>query len=119
MDKQQTFDLVATHMLTQNKKSLVGGGCTYRGTENTKCAVGALIPDHLYHNGLEGQTLAMDHEIQKLVDSLGHDIDLARDLQGIHDGHEVYHWSGELRSLANALGLEYKGDQYVVQGVGK
>ncbi len=45
MTKQEIFDKVATHLLTQNEKALNSvGGCVYRTDKGLKCAVGCLIP---------------------------------------------------------------------------
>ena len=59
MTKQQVFDKVATHLLTQGKASraVVGGevGCAYRGEDGTSCAVGCLLPDELYDPEMEGK----------------------------------------------------------------
>lgn len=56
MTAQEVFDAVATHLLTQNARSVTEdspGTCLYRGPEGRKCAIGALIPDSLYRPEIE------------------------------------------------------------------
>lgn len=76
---QETFDKVATHLITQRAASRDYSGCRYRGPDGLKCAVGCLITDEYYHPGIEGLT----------VDSLDFfeksDIKLLEDLQCVHD----------------------------------
>lgn len=60
--KQETFDMVLEHLAKQggpavNEKGL--RSCLYRGANGTKCAIGALIPDELYHQNVEGQSVRM------------------------------------------------------------
>ena len=60
MNRQQVFDAVVHHLAKQGKRSTFtrpGQGfsmCRYRGYGGLKCAIGALIPDELYHPRLEG-----------------------------------------------------------------
>ena len=53
MTQQQIFDKVATHLLTQGAKSMMGDTCRYRGSNGAKCAVGCLIKDDHYDPILE------------------------------------------------------------------
>lgn len=47
------FDRMVSHMLTQRKPCVDAyGECKYR-LDGLKCAVGALIPDHLYSPSIE------------------------------------------------------------------
>jgi hypothetical protein len=44
--KQQLFDYIYTFLYNQNKKSTnEHNACLYRGPDNTKCAIGCIIPD--------------------------------------------------------------------------
>jgi len=57
---QEVYDIVAQHLLTQGAVALQtlphgGVACAYRGDNGLKCAIGALIPDHLYCPELEGK----------------------------------------------------------------
>ena len=69
--RQDVLDRVATHMLTQKRRSLLPDDadpecpdamtrCAYRGADGAKCAVGCLIPDELYTRDLEGHGVGSD-----------------------------------------------------------
>lgn len=115
---QDIFDKVATHLLTQNKKSkdylkLNKDGkpildCTYRSLldDNTilKCAIGCLIPDDKYNENFEGKSII------RLVDQLdlkikGNIQDLLIHLQVIHDVRPVDTWYSSLTDTAMAYDL--------------
>jgi hypothetical protein len=63
MDTQQAFDLVIQHLWNQNRTSRrdwrEAEGCAYRGTGGARCAIGALIPDDLYRDDMEGLSSRM------------------------------------------------------------
>jgi len=51
---QQIFDKVATHLMTQGKQAHnERNECVYRGLGGTSCAMGCLIPDECYDQGME------------------------------------------------------------------
>lgn len=58
MTEQELFDRVATHLLTQNRKSINRlGNCAYRinlGRSTLMCAVGCLISEDRYDKRMEG-----------------------------------------------------------------
>jgi hypothetical protein len=121
MTRQETFDLAAKHLLTQNVRSegdiIVNGrkaptpGCRYRGPNGTKCAIGALIPDKYYEPNLEG--LACDvYPVSNTLRALGHDVELCRKLQLVHDARAPWTWGYNLRILAEEYDLEYKEERY-------
>lgn len=120
MSPQETFDTVASHLLTQNRKSTsfvtrsARIMCAYRGDEGCKCAAGVLIPDNKYDPYMEGgnvvpATRADMTEASQLVTSCieceGHDTRLVRALQVIHDQHEPELWKERLASEAARFGL--------------
>lgn len=56
MNNQEAFDLMVNHLIAQGKPAIDeedGGSCLYRGPNNTKCAVGILIPDDKYTPSME------------------------------------------------------------------
>lgn len=55
MNKQQIFDTAVAALIKQGEPSY-RYGCYYRGQNGTKCAIGHLIPDEKYSEGLEGLT---------------------------------------------------------------
>lgn len=108
--KQETFDTVVAHLRKQGKPaSNDDGTCMYRTTDGLKCAVGALIPDERYTAILEDYLPCIDgrHELNDLLNELGHDIVLARELQGVHDCAGVTEWEYELEVVAAKFNLTY------------
>ena len=83
--KQTIFNRVAKHLITQGKQSIdAGGHCMYRGPNNTKCAIGCLIPDKLYLPGMEHNTVYMI-TIFKVPAYFYEYLGFLTDLQLIHD----------------------------------
>lgn len=109
--KQEHFDKVANHLLTQNKKALdKTGKCVYRAPDGTKCAIGCLIPDELYSPKLESRLVFQD-----IFDPIfGHltyeERNMLDDLQHVHDKSNVENWKEDLRNLANRWNLEWTLD---------
>jgi hypothetical protein len=101
--EQEVFDVVATGLLRQNRKSTDGfGGCFYRGIDGCKCAAGILIPDEHYtpqHEGTRWANLVWRGMVPPQHNKL-----ICR-LQGIHDGCCPWAWRRELVELAANFGL--------------
>lgn len=111
MGKQQVFDKVATHLLTQNEASETADGpstvCAYRGDTGLKCAAGILIKDEHYSPDLERCGVS-DPDVMNALLLSGVDrsaIGLVLNLQSIHDWLTVSSWSRELLELATREGL--------------
>jgi hypothetical protein len=105
--KQETFDTVARHLLTQGEKSEIDGvGCAYFGQEGRRCAAGVLIPEDKYDPEFEGEQLyhgasgQPENEASKVIYEAGHDLSLCQDLQFVHDSEDVCNWIRMLGSLA-------------------
>lgn len=121
--EQTIFDIVATHLLTQYERSVKDeGGCMYRGKGNTKCALGCLIPDHLYHPELEDQSVhALVYTYNTFTPSkkeaaitlleglpwVEDHVDFLLVLQSIHDDYWPEEWVEELVYVAKEHGLDY------------
>lgn len=125
MQDQLIFDTVAKHLLTQKKRSEGEKGCSYRGYDGTKCAVGCLIKDEDYSPLFEGIGIAkvdpsdrmpnmpytlpeklLAHAIENAVgDITGTTATLLRDLQYVHDTVAVEKWPHHLEQLAKHHGL--------------
>ncbi len=117
LDRQDVFNRVATHLLTQNKKSAIqrppekgGEFCVYRGPDGTKCAIGALIKDEFYSSDLERKYCDHGVVIPALEASLNcclsdDDKDFLRRLQRVHDSAPVVAWRRCLRKEAKLHGL--------------
>lgn len=105
--RQEVFDFIATHLLTQKEKSTNKQGrildhnpyteCRYRGPRGLKCAAGCIIPDEYYDRDIEGSIWS------RVVDFSGfsnnHET-LILVLQKIHDTIHVQHWPLHLKKLA-------------------
>jgi hypothetical protein len=101
--EQEVFDLVATGLLTQNRKSTDGHrGCYYRGIDGCKCAAGFLIPDE--HHTPEYEGVGWANLVRRGLVPPQH-ITLICRLQGIHDNYYPWSWQKELRLLAAWYGL--------------
>lgn len=107
MDKRELFETVASHLLTQNAKSVTDpdrGRCMYRGYDGRKCAVGILIKDEYYQDWLEenlvGSTI-VDAAIQRSIgrDFLPGERSMLSTLQEVHDRCDVKDWSAKIDEL--------------------
>ncbi|MEN7527881.1 hypothetical protein [Cupriavidus sp. DL-D2] len=115
---QSLFDTIAAHLLSQGKKALTSDGtvCRYRGTAGTSCAVGCVIPNKLYTEDLEGESVGsmLTHAASGtfsaplnafLLNDLGPHRDLLRELQYLHDEISVDLWKEELPHVAVQFNL--------------
>lgn len=111
LTNQEIYDKVKSHLLTQGVRSklsrdhlFVGsGGCAYRGQDNTKCAVGCLIPDELYDYKIEGRAVLGSPLLVSILTKLGisdESYGLLVTLQEIHDSYDPALWESRLRTLA-------------------
>lgn len=115
LTKQQIFDKVAVHMLTQGRPALNDGTCVYLAPNGDTCAVGCLIlPEHrstAYEN-FSLNSLPNGEKFSALQDALrmsGVDLvehnQLLRALQLVHDGEPAESWATVLYSLAGKFDL--------------
>lgn len=119
MTKQEIFDKVATHLLTQNKKSYLPGynntsiskACAYRGEDNCKCGIGILIPDDKYDPSLESKTVINNDVLLSLEDGIDREdveiIQFLSHLQCIHDLCPIEEWKFRLTVVAEDYGLSF------------
>lgn len=104
--KQETFNKVAEHLITQWAKAEGEYGFAYHAPDGKKCAVGCLIPDEIYDPDLEGQ-LAYDFP-DTLIEAIAPDgdRDMLRDLQQVHDNVPVFGWPAELKGISARFDLD-------------
>lgn len=102
--KQEVFDYVTNHLLTQNKKSTNGAYCAYRGKNGCKCAAGCLIDDNEYISQIEGFSWFRAIEILKCSSSHS---ELIMELQNIHDTFLPQEWENQLKSFASEFNLKW------------
>ena len=107
LSKQEIFNRVYIHLLTQRRRSFAGNTCRYRARpfgHPAQCAIGCLIPDRLYHPAMEGlglTALFKDYKELKIRES---SIDFLYALQLIHDRRAVDDWEDAL----NEFRVDYK-----------
>lgn len=104
--KQEVFNQVAHHLLTQDRQSFGPyndtSGCAYRGTHSDKCAAGCLMSDEEYRVEWEGKSWGKLVKIKIAPDT--HDWLISR-LQHIHDSVQPQNWQEALNQLAESQGL--------------
>ena len=110
MTDQTMFDTVVAHLLTQNKRSMdYEGTCRYRSDDGTKCAIGCLISDDMYEEGLEGngvrELLASDFKFSSYLQQF--DLKLLIALQLTHDCRSPLEWYTELEKVAIRFDLNF------------
>jgi len=122
MTRQEIFDKVAKHLLTQNAKARgdveTGGpsGCLYYDSETgRKCAIGCLIPQDQYDPRMEDQGCVNNNEM--VIDVLksigidcgcnGADYFFIQSLQKIHDNNAVSVWKNRLITFAASWDLDF------------
>ena len=115
MDKQQIFDNVAKHLLTQNRKSVTEDGMCYyqHPTDNLRCAIGCLIPNDFYKPWMETknvrQLLTIYPDLRQIfgVDTLDFERDafFLSGLQQIHDKSKPKYWRDKLKYFADYYNL--------------
>lgn len=93
MTNQEIFDIVAAHLIKQNRRSMRDGRCVYRGENGDMCAVGCLIKDEFYTSALEDHNFFEDSVREAVAKSLSlNELSLGSDtyklllaLQSLHD----------------------------------
>lgn len=116
MTNQTVFNKVVKHLLTQKKRStikLANGEtmCAYRGTNNLKCAIGALIPNTRYRESFEGSGIfdPFSELGNPVLDAAGLTVEqgkLGEALQSVHDRVTPSRWPAALRRVAKDFGLK-------------
>ncbi len=106
LSKQEIFNIVYKHLLTQNEKSVIyeygNPRCLYRSPNGLMCAAGVLIKDEHYHPKLENHG-SMHDLVEGSLRASGMDLKdsfFVSHLQRIHDDHNVSTWKECLEDLA-------------------
>jgi hypothetical protein len=127
MTPQEIFDTVAKHLFTQGKPAKqmmpdpdnVDGEdsqCRYRAADGTKCAVGVLLPDELYVESMEGQSLSgliMNAGKQgqpELPSWMEENASLLMDLQSAHDSDFYWETTKKMRKRLADIAKDRGGD---------
>lgn len=109
--RQQVFDQVMKHLLTQKERSKhENGPCAYRGEQGRMCAAGCLIADEEYFPAMDDHGSGLDWSSVVLKGyAVGTHMDLIEALQMIHDNSHPQLWEAQLKALASQEGLIFKG----------
>ena len=105
MSRQEMYDLMMAHLRNQKVRSETKSGCMYRGPNGLKCAIGALIPDSMYNEKMEGRSPEFLYENFKKLRIRKKDIDFLNDMQELHDtflGSDRFEI--EAKNIADKLG---------------
>ncbi len=110
MDRQEVYNKVKTHLLTQKRQAVQGTTCVYRTSSGLKCAVGCLIPDEVYTTDFESKDVVnLLIKFPNLKTILGvetyGDIQFLARLQNIHDNYILQEWTQKLNAFAHDQGL--------------
>lgn len=121
MNRQEIFDKVVTHLLTQNRKALGEfGGCRYRTKDGLSCAVGCLLDDETAakcdhpeaHHPFKVFPSTAAYAVQEfLPPDLQAELPLLNTLQEVHDTGDVQTWPDRLRRVAEQYELQYNGSR--------
>jgi hypothetical protein len=111
MTNQELFTTVRRHLLKQNaksiqKQSMLTGDtiCLYRHPSGLRCAIGCLIPDDKYKLTME--SIGVSNEDVRLAAGIRDEqVNLARELQNLHDNRAVEDWPLLLDSMARDYSL--------------
>lgn len=107
--ESQVFEFIATHLLTQRKKSKYAQAylgkttptCAYRSPEGLTCAAGCLLTKRQYRKSMEGtawNALTLTFNLSTCHSEL-----ICR-MQTIHDAWEPSKWKAQLKSLNKSKG---------------
>ena len=82
MNKQEVFNKVIAHMREQRRPAVAdnpdrGFACVYREAGGRKCAIGALIPDEVYDEAMEGRPVRHILTNMPMFEAVGKALDVA------------------------------------------
>ena len=100
MTEQEIFNTVCDHLMKQGRKSKGSWQYAYRGEGGAMCAVGCLISDDEYDEGMEGDVVEQIYGRGDLPPRLEPHVNFLAELQVIHDHEAVREWPTHLRKLA-------------------
>ena len=126
LSQQEIFTTVVKHLRNQGRKAQqtdvdpdMPGPCLYKTKDGLKCAVGCLIPDHLYHPEMEGRSVRdmvrKFSTVRELLgiqfihpdgDGLEGNISLLERLQDLHDSISPLNWEREFVSISEHYGFD-------------
>lgn len=118
MNNQEFFDKTATHLFTQGKQATDGQTCLYRTPDGLKCAIGCHIPDDKYDPKMEfgdhGPGSTPGFILQEVLGLDLIDIELANDLQNVHDDDASWFDTRTMRSELAFVAATYRLDPSIL-----
>lgn len=112
MNRQEIFNRVCKHLLTQMRQARDDRGCRYITSNGDRCAIGCLIPDN--HPGLHSNSSVyilpkMYPDLMKLWDiQRTSDLMFLCKLQEIHDCSDPDDWEERLKQFAKSHRVNYE-----------
>ena len=123
--EQEVFDYVIGHLSSQGKQSIRMEEfefCAYRGANGAKCAVGVLIPDEFYNDGMEGDCvdgLIENFPRECLITGIIKHKNILNSLQNMHDSLSTWQnqdsFSYEAQRIADLYNLTIPEIAYTYQ----
>lgn len=122
INNQQAFDAALFGIRSQNYAKAMNehGDCSYRGKNNTKCAIGHSLPDELYSTSIEGGTIRIimrEPVFKNFYSEVS--VVLLTDMQRVHDAIGGYtqrknfnndpkdYFEFEMKKIAISWDLQY------------
>jgi hypothetical protein len=104
MTRQEIFEKVARHLLTQNAKAVRGIACCYRTADGKACAVGCLLTNEQAARADQEFLCVAQLARAKMVPA--DMVSLLEALQYVHDAREPAEWPDRLRDTAKRFNLD-------------
>ena len=125
-DAQQIFNKVARHLFEQGSPAKYTNSedeehCMYRAPDGRKCAVGCLLPDGLYQQDMEDnsiETLLLDNDRWGLPQWMEANQLLLQDLQCVHDQDINWGDSNTMREALREVAHKHGLSTIVLAGLG-
>jgi hypothetical protein len=105
--KQELFDFICIHLLSQNARSVEGQKSVYRSSLGLKSAIGCIIKDDEHPiTKISLEQLCLDPELftasnKKFIRRIKGHIELLTSLENIHDFILPIYWRQALKALAD------------------
>jgi hypothetical protein len=106
IELQTTYNEIVSGLRKQNAKSVGENGCCmFRGLNNTKCAIGMILPDELYNPLFDNPK--SDLTVWSLDIIKRHNEKLLSALMIVHDQKLIKDWEQQFEGVAVRFGLVY------------
>jgi hypothetical protein len=121
-NKRILFEYIAAWLLRTNGKKCVDGGgtCLYRNDDKNMCAVGAVIPDSMYCDDMEGNSIEGVAENIDFIPNYikGDNVAMLTTLQRIHDQSAMWEVPSDAcrRTAIEALRIAFFGVPGIYHG---